>query len=703
MKTKKRVIAAFMIMCLSTMMVFGSISIAKDYSSLGCVQWVKDRASEKLGITLPPTGLNEFGLYGASAYWTNLGGYNRGSEPAANSLAVWKYNNGGDDQNGRYGHCAFVEAVNGNQVTVTEGGCPGYSHNGNSGVICRTQDKGKMSTLGGCSGFLGYIYLTGGNGSNITFSDQKTTSVSANGAILHTRINNPNRLTFSSCGCYLYDANNQLVKSYSEPCSLKTSYVLFDLNILNEMKISLKSGTLYRYVLYCVVDGKTYKDTSREFRTSGPTPDKPSISFMRQKIYFTTSDNAEVFVYIDNPQKYTVSRVGCYLYLDGALINSYSEECGLSSSYVLFTLNFVEEAKIRLCSSCEYQYVLYAVVNGQEYKDAIRSFTTKNDSVVITPAPTVAPTPTCAPDDYTHQGNITKVITWALNVAADDSHGYSQLLERRWGNPDYDCSSFVISAYINEGYNVSEAKNTRNMRNVFVEQGGFKWIPRESIDLSNSQQLCPGDVLLSEGVHTEMYVGFETMVGAHGGSFSIYDENNPGDDNGEEISLVPYRDKNWDGVLRFKSTSTDSPSATNAPSSSTKPSVAPIASISPSAKPATPIPSSTSEVTNTPSYTPEATYSPKPCFKVGLTKIGSINKKKSSIEISFSKAKNASKYQVMYSKNASFLSPKIIWTAKRRIKISSLKRKTRYYIRVRGYNSGKYGKWSSKKSIKTTR
>ena len=42
--------------------------------------------------------------------------------------------------------------------------------------------------------------------------------------------------------------------------------------------------------------------------------------------------------------------------------------------------------------------------------------------------------------------SIEKAIAWAINIANDDSHGYTQRLNRRTG-PDYDCSSFVSSAF----------------------------------------------------------------------------------------------------------------------------------------------------------------------------------------------------------------------------------------------------------------
>lgn len=118
---------------------------AKDYSNTGCVDWVKDRASAKLGITLPKIEINKYGYYGANNYWYILN-YSKGSEPRANSLAIWEFNNGSDGCGGKCGHVAFVESVDGDNVTVTvtEGGCKGYSYARNTGVICRTKNKSQM-------------------------------------------------------------------------------------------------------------------------------------------------------------------------------------------------------------------------------------------------------------------------------------------------------------------------------------------------------------------------------------------------------------------------------------------------------------------------------------------------------------------------------------------------------------------------------
>lgn len=135
---------------------------------------------------------------------------------------------------------------------------------------------------------------------------------------------------------------------------------------------------------------------------------------------------------------------------------------------------------------------------------------------------------------------IQSAMDWAIAIAADDSHGYSQ--STRYGNPNYDCSSLVISAYEAAGIPVQEAGAgyTGNMRSAFT-QVGFQWIPGNP----NMADLQPGDVLLRENDHTEMYVGNGMNVGAH----SNYDGRD-GDSSGREVNVQEYHGS-WDGVLRY--------------------------------------------------------------------------------------------------------------------------------------------------------
>lgn len=144
-----------------------------------------------------------------------------------------------------------------------------------------------------------------------------------------------------------------------------------------------------------------------------------------------------------------------------------------------------------------------------------------------------------------------KALQFMLDVASDQSHGYSQ--ENRWGNPDYDCSSLVISAWEAAGVPVKTngATYTGNMKAVFLKCG-FKDVTK-SVNMTTCAGMKPSDVLLNEVQHTAMYVGDGQIVHARGRS---YGSAKPGDQ-GTEICVSNYYN-NWDCVLRYMGSEKDS-------------------------------------------------------------------------------------------------------------------------------------------------
>lgn len=137
---------------------------------------------------------------------------------------------------------------------------------------------------------------------------------------------------------------------------------------------------------------------------------------------------------------------------------------------------------------------------------------------------------------------INGAMAWALQTADDSSIGYSQAT--RWGNPNYDCSSYIITAYEEAGIPVKEygATYTGDMRSSFLATGQFEWIPGNP----DPSTLQPGDILLNEYNHVEMYVGNGQNIGAHS-DWDGYD----GDSSGSEVSIGGYYSYPWDGVLRY--------------------------------------------------------------------------------------------------------------------------------------------------------
>lgn len=142
---------------------------------------------------------------------------------------------------------------------------------------------------------------------------------------------------------------------------------------------------------------------------------------------------------------------------------------------------------------------------------------------------------------------IRNAVDWAVGIAGDDSHGYSQ--DYRWG-PDYDCSSLVISAWEQAGVLVKTngASYTGDMVNVFLSCG-FTDVT-SSIDLVTGSGIVYGDVLWKSG-HTEMCCGDLTLVGASANENGEATGGQEGDQTGNEIRVRSYYNAPWTVVLRY--------------------------------------------------------------------------------------------------------------------------------------------------------
>ena len=133
-------------------------------------------------------------------------------------------------------------------------------------------------------------------------------------------------------------------------------------------------------------------------------------------------------------------------------------------------------------------------------------------------------------------GEIERAIQWAVNIANDDTHKYSQAT--RWG-PHYDCSSFAISAYEQAGVPVKSegATYTGDMKNVFLKCG-FEDVT-SSCNLSTGAGMKRGDVLLNIVHHAALVqIDGGTTVEARSSSSGI-------------VANVKYRNYPWDCVLRY--------------------------------------------------------------------------------------------------------------------------------------------------------
>ena len=146
---------------------------------------------------------------------------------------------------------------------------------------------------------------------------------------------------------------------------------------------------------------------------------------------------------------------------------------------------------------------------------------------------------------------ISQAVGLALQIAADNRHGYDQ--SSRWG-PDFDCSSFLIWVWEQIGVLVKTAgaTYTGNMKPAFL-RCGFEDVT-DKVNLLTGAGLQAGDILLNYAKHVAMYIGNGLIVHAAGNENGGATGGQTGDQTGREICTQGYYyspSAPWECVLRY--------------------------------------------------------------------------------------------------------------------------------------------------------
>ena len=215
-------------------------------------------------------GVAGYAIGNANAYITNNlpSGWTRvysGYQPG--DIAVWKVNHScGTCSTGKYGHVGII-------ISADSAGFNAVNQNFNDTPSC-TRNWFNLSALQ-CA-IRPAFSASPSPAITVSFADFNQNGIWETNAEMYIKIMNPNRATVSKVGCYLYNSSGTLLKSYSESVNYTTAYVNYNCNINNDMKYTLTKGTTYKFVLYAVVNGKEYKDITRTFTTKGSAVSVPS-------------------------------------------------------------------------------------------------------------------------------------------------------------------------------------------------------------------------------------------------------------------------------------------------------------------------------------------------------------------------------------------------------------------------------------------
>lgn len=146
---------------------------------------------------------------------------------------------------------------------------------------------------------------------------------------------------------------------------------------------------------------------------------------------------------------------------------------------------------------------------------------------------------------------IEKAVSFAENVANDNTHGYDQR-DRLGRYGDYDCSGLVIMACENAGIHVKAngATYTGNMYSAF-KKSGFTDVTKD-VNTATGADMMRGDILLTPNKHVAFYCGAGKMVDARINEKGTTKGGKKGDQTGHEIEIHAYKNHPFKYVLRFK-------------------------------------------------------------------------------------------------------------------------------------------------------
>ena len=173
---------------------------------------------------------------------------------------------------------------------------------------------------------------------------------------------------------------------------------------------------------------------------------------------------------------------------------------------------------------------------------------------------------TCLFMNSAQAADVEAAVQFAIDIANDDSHGYSQGMYPYQGsreNPDYDCSSLVYHAFNHAGFNIID---NWHKNPLFLSRYGGKQYSGDadtiwddlSIDggwkkfswYEVKDNLLRGDILCAPERHVAIYIGDGLTVeakGVHtpkGGSYETGDQ-------GGEIDFYSAYNRGWSEVYRY--------------------------------------------------------------------------------------------------------------------------------------------------------
>lgn len=155
----------------------------------------------------------------------------------------------------------------------------------------------------------------------------------------------------------------------------------------------------------------------------------------------------------------------------------------------------------------------------------------------------------CETESDCSDDKMEKAINWAVGIANDDSHGYSQA--KRDNGTNYDCGSLVYYALVHAGI----AGETKHAPDSAHFGDALKKLGFTELKFTGEKDLKRGDILVKPSSHVDLYIGDGKEVAAHHASPKGIEDDDPRDTTGKEISVNKFSFSQAEYVYRYSSSS----------------------------------------------------------------------------------------------------------------------------------------------------
>ncbi|MGI6269350.1 MAG: CHAP domain-containing protein [Candidatus Howiella sp.] len=224
---------------------------------VNCTWYAWQQAYERTGVALP--------AWGNAGQWYNNAaaqGWSVGTTAAVNSIAVWT--------DGSYGHVGYVVGVEGEYISVIEGGRSDTT-DGIGSIKVSVYAKRNYGT----QSLQGFIYLAG---SPTPAQDPWTevwspSEIGETDARINGYIRNPSGVYISTVGCSVWDGNGNLLATHYE--AMSSGYHTYDgvkmwFYMNRDCGLTLQKGKTYRYQMFVICsDNRAFYTDVFQFRAAG--------------------------------------------------------------------------------------------------------------------------------------------------------------------------------------------------------------------------------------------------------------------------------------------------------------------------------------------------------------------------------------------------------------------------------------------------